>query len=334
MECCSQHEGVVASDARQYRLKMLKVVYGSREIDPNKIIAVLSLKVPPSSSMDPSHPSEEARQVLSAITTVAGPIQQQIPAMLNQFSMLQKLWPLITSWTIALLKSFVLDGSPTTPLGVEFRELLIFGSCSVSRLLQHTSHPDSACKQTPTFIPTILTVVLHLAQTSHPAFETMWSELSKVIECRESLLQFRSSIAYLRKQHNVPRLITRMIQTECGNSYIDTWTLDSCMGFITHCLAYAPELNRPLRATNIVRWITHALSRIAAKRNSIREGDLEVACPCLIYCCDYLKQAFGDGFFWVSQALDGRVVLSMVKLLGLSNHPILLAGNSKPDLLR
>ncbi|KAL0566596.1 hypothetical protein V5O48_015414 [Marasmius crinis-equi] len=322
------------SDGRRYRLQMLRAVSCARKLELDQLCAVLSRETPPLESIDSSHPSHELYNALNAITAVAGPIRRSSPAMLTQDNMLKKLWPLIASWTVFLLKSIVINGSPTTPKSIDFQTNVVFGCCMVSRLLEHTD-PDHACRQTPFFIPTILHVILHLANISHPGFETMWSELSKVLECRESLVQFRSGVAQLRRVYDIPGLFTRLILSEChqGKEYIDSWILDSCLAFINHCLAYSPDLTRPLRAHNMVRWLTLILHRFASKQKSIRDGDLEVACPSLVHCCDWLEQAFlQDGLTWVEQVLDGRILGSMVRLVDLSKHPILRNENPKPDL--
>ncbi|KAL0574360.1 hypothetical protein V5O48_007602 [Marasmius crinis-equi] len=304
-------------DGRQYRVSKLNEVYAPRKINPRQIKQVITREPPPVSSIDISHPTSALQEVLIAITSFAGPIRVQSTMMLFDSLPLRTLWPSIAGWTVALMKAFVLEGTPTTPEGIQFRDTLLYGSSGIPRLLQYID-PMGACTQVPQLIPTLTDVALWLAEINHPAFELCWRQLRVVTPSHKQLKsQFQGCVDLLRTRYDIPRILLGIIADASRNSYPDVWLSEASLSLLHACTNCRSELNRHLRASNGVHWLAHIMSRIAVKRSVLRNGDVEDASSIAAFGCHFLLESLKDGLTWVIQMLDGHVILSMAKLVDI-----------------
>ncbi|KAL0066632.1 hypothetical protein AAF712_006436 [Marasmius tenuissimus] len=224
------------------------------------------------------------------------------------------MWPSIAGWTVTLLKAFVLEGTPTTSEGIAFRDTLVFGASGIPRLLEHTV-PTQACAHTPDFIPTLLNVVIRLAEIDHPAFEHFWRQLCLITQnYRDLTSQFINIIFKLHYRCNIAKIILRIIMDESGRSGCpDVWVLEACLTLLEIC-CIPVNLYQPLRTLNAPYHLAYTLYRLATKRRKLRGGEYEPARSTVLLTCNQLVEAFKDGSTWVIQTLDAHILLALADL--------------------
>ncbi|EEB93727.1 hypothetical protein MPER_07580, partial [Moniliophthora perniciosa FA553] len=168
------------------------------------------------------------------------------------------------------------------------------------------------------FIRLTFEVSIHLAATSNPSFEMIWSKTSSLLSSQAARDEFKAVVANIpsRFGYDAKQLCFNLLRSLSMASPIDPWALRGALNLMnafTHC---SNDIHRGLLAMNVVKLLTRTLSRISSPKNiiSVKEGDIGMTCECVTEICEYLVDLFHDGHTWVVQALDGHVLHHIVEV--------------------
>ncbi|KAL0063157.1 hypothetical protein AAF712_009949 [Marasmius tenuissimus] len=223
----------------------------------------------------------------------------------GQHQLFLKSFRWMADWMAFFIQSGVTKTEPMTPDESTFRgEVICLSSAILTTILPFNASSVSPIKTTPRFLPVMVDLTFHLVEVLDPQFEIIWSQVTKLMSDRISVMQFHTAVSLdLQNVYNIPLISTRLIQKLTTDPEIDVYA-------IVH----------PFLAKRIVKRIADVLEYVASKAESISREDTQVAVNCVGFCCNVLKRCFEDGFTWVCEGLDGGIITSIINIF-LSKLP-------------